>query len=154
MRRELGEGPSEGVLATYHAIFPEKSGLRRSLQKIEDYAFVIEQLPQPALVTDMRNRVVGWNRLAEALLGFTKTEMQGRSPGVVFAPGGAASLSDGILRKAVSGGRWTGTAIMRAKDGRCLRQRRVVAPLYSPDGALIGAFGYGIQHEGHSHLAG
>ncbi len=155
LRRELGEGPSEEVLATYNAIFPEKSSLRRSLQKIEDYAFVIEQLPQPALVTDMRNRVVGWNRLAETLLGFTKTEMQGRSPGVVFAPGGDASLSDGILRKAVSTGRWTGSALMRSKaDGRCLRQRRVVAPLYAPDGELIGAFGYGIQHEGHTHLAG
>jgi PAS domain S-box-containing protein len=147
MRGELGEGPSEQVLATYHAIFPKKSGVRQSLLKIEDYAFVIEQLPQPALVTDLRNRVVGWNRLAETLLGFTKTEMQGRSPAVVFAPGGDPSLSDGILRKALSSGRWTGTATVRAKDGRCLRQKRVVAPLYASDGELIGAFGYGIPHE-------
>jgi PAS domain S-box-containing protein len=147
MRRELGEGPSEPVLATYHAIFPRKSGVGLSLLKIEDYAFVIEQLPQPALVTDLQNRVVGWNRLAETLLGFTKTEMQGRSPGVVFAPGGNPSLSDGILRKAVSSGRWTGTAIVRAKDGRCLQQKRVVAPLYGASGELIGAFGYGIAHE-------
>jgi PAS domain S-box-containing protein len=147
LRSELGEDPSAEILATYHAIFPKKSGLGQSLLKIEDYAFVIEQLPQPALVTDLQNRVVGWNQLAETLLGFTKSEMQGRSPGVVFAPGGDASLSDGILRRAVSSGRWTGTAILRAKDGRCLRQRRVVAPLYAAGGELIGAFGYGMPHE-------
>jgi PAS domain S-box-containing protein len=147
MRDELGEGPTEQVLATYQAIFPKTSGVRRSLSKIEDYAFVIEQLPQPALVTDLQNRVVGWNRLAETLLGFTKTEMQGRSPGVVFAPGGDPSLSDGILRRAINSGRWSGTALMRAKDGRCVRQRRVVAPLYEAGGELIGAFGYGIPQE-------
>jgi PAS domain S-box-containing protein len=145
LRRELGEGPSEEVLVTYRAIFPERSRFGRSLLKIEDYAFVIEQLPQPALVTDLRNRVVGWNGLAEELLGFTKAEMQGRSPGVVFAPGGNASLSAGILRTAIDKGRWTGTAIVRAKDGRCVRQTRVVAPLYAADGELIGAFGYGIE---------
>ena len=154
LRHELGEEPSEEVLATYHAIFPEKSGFRRSLTKLEDYAFVIEQLPQPALVTDLRNRVVGWNDLAETLLGFTKAEMQGRSPGVIFAPGGDASLSNGVLRKAINNGRWTGTALVRTKDGRCLRQRRVVAPLRSSDGELIGAFGYGIQPEDGSRPPG
>jgi len=154
LRHELNEGPSEKVLATYNAILADKSGFSRSILKIEDYAFVIEQLPQPALVTDLRNRVVGWNRLAETLLGFTKAEMQGRSPGVVFAPSGDASLSDVILRKAVSSGRWTGTAILRAKDGRCLRQRRVVAPLYSADGELVGAFGYGHQPEDASRPLG
>jgi PAS domain S-box-containing protein len=145
LRRDLGEGPSDEILSAYDAIFPKKPAFQRSLLKIEDYAFVIEQLPQPALVTDLRNRVVGWNGLAEELLGFTKAEMQGRSPGVVFAPRGDATLSDGILSKAVHSGRWTGTAIVRTKDGRLVRQRRVVAPLYATDGELIGAFGYGLQ---------
>jgi PAS domain S-box-containing protein len=150
LRHELDEGPSEEVLRTYQAILADKSASRRSILSIEDYAFVIEQVPQPAVVTDVRNRVVGWNSLAENLLGFTKAEMQGRSPGVIFAPGGDASLSHMILQKAVSCGRWTGTAILRAKDGRRLRQRRVVAPLYGADGELIGAFGYGVQSDDSS----
>jgi hypothetical protein len=52
-----------------------------------------------------------------------------------------------VLQTAVSCGRWTGTAILRAKDGQRLQQRRVVAPLYAADGELIGAFGYGVPNE-------
>lgn len=147
LRHELDESPSDEVVRTYQMILADKSAAHRSILSIQDYAMVIEQIPQPAVVTDLRNRVVGWNGLAENLLGFTKGEMMGRSPGVIFAPGGNTALSRSILQKAVSDGRWTGTAILRSKDGQRLKQKRVVAPLYAPDGALIGAFGYGIQND-------
>jgi PAS domain S-box-containing protein len=154
LRHELDEDPSEEVLRTYQAILADKSVARRSILSIQDYALVIEQVPQPAVVTDLRNRVVGWNSLAENLFGFTKAEMLGRSPGVIFAPGGDPALSHTVLQQAVSRGRWTGTAILRAKDGQRLKQRRVVAPLYAADGELIGAFGYGVQNDDVFHEHG
>jgi PAS domain S-box-containing protein len=147
LKRELNENPSDEVVAIYEAIVAEKPASQRPILRIEDYAFVIEQFPQPAVVTDLSNRVVGWNGFAESLLGFTKAEMQGRSPGVIFAPRGDTSLSHTILQQAVSRGRWEGMAIVRAKGGARLRQRRIVAPLYTADGELIGAFGYGIQNQ-------
>jgi PAS domain S-box-containing protein len=50
------------------------------------YAFVLEQLPHPVVVTDIQNRIVGWNQLAEDAFGFTKGEICGRSPTLVYAP--------------------------------------------------------------------
>jgi PAS domain S-box-containing protein len=147
LRHELDESPSDEVVRTYQTILADKSVARRSILSIQDYALVIEQIPHPAVVTDLRNRMVGWNGLAESLLGFSKAEMLGRSPGVIFAPGGDASLSHSILEQAVSNGRWSGTAILRAKDGQRLQQKRIVAPLYAADGELIGAFGYGLHND-------
>jgi hypothetical protein len=80
--------------------------------------------------------------------------MLGRSPGVIFAPGGDTAMSHTILQKAVSSGRWTGTAVLRSKDGQRLKQKRVVAPLYAADGELIGAFGYGIQNDTSVRVTG
>jgi PAS domain S-box-containing protein len=96
------------------------------------------------VVTDTGNRIVGWNRIAEETLGYSKAEMFGRSPTVVYAPDHDSTLADQILRKAIAGGRWMGEVTLIAKDGSTCRQRRVVAPLFGPEGEMVGAFGHGI----------
>jgi hypothetical protein len=69
--------------------------------------------------------------------------MVGRSPTMVYAPDHDSTLADEILRKAIAGGRWSGDVTLIAKDGSTRRQRRVVAPLFGPEGEIVGAFGHG-----------
>lgn len=138
---ELGVTPEEetSLLQQQIANGGELPPIGRTLA---DFAFVLEQLPYAVAVTDVENRIVGWNQIAEESLGFAKAEMFGRPPTAVYA-GGDAALADQILRKAVSGGRWVGDVMLTAKNGSSFPQRRIVSPLFGPDGHMVGAFGHG-----------
>jgi PAS domain S-box-containing protein len=142
IRRELGVDPGLPTVEVYRDIV-RGSGPPKQGRTLSEYAFVLEQLPYPVAVTDTVNRIVGWNRIAEETFGFSKAEMVGRSPTLVYAPDHDSTLADEILRKAIAGGRWSGDVTLTAKDGSARRQRRVVAPLFGPEGEIVGAFGHG-----------
>jgi PAS domain S-box-containing protein len=144
LRRELGISPGHETVATFNTILTRGKPNFDQPRTLTQFAFVLEQLPHPVVVTDIKNCIVGWNRLAEETFGFTKGEICGRSPTIVYAPDRDQSLADSILQRAVLSGRWSGSVKMVKKDGQRCRQRRIVAPLYNPDGELIGAFGHGI----------
>jgi len=143
IHRELGVEPGLSTVEVYRGILQGSTtpNLGRTLS---EYAFVLEQLPYAVAVTDTVNRIVGWNRIAEETFGFSKAEMVGRSPTLVYAPDHDSTLADQILRKAIAGGRWSGDVTLIAKDGSTRRQRRVVAPLFGPEGEIVGAFGHGL----------
>ena len=141
--RELGVEPGLSTVEVYRGIVQGSTPPNQG-RTLSEYAFVLEQLPYAVAVTDTVNRIVGWNRIAEETFGFSKAEMVGRSPTLVYAPDHDSTLADQILRKAIAGGRWSGDVTLIAKDGSTRRQRRVVAPLFGPEGEIVGAFGHGL----------
>lgn len=143
IRRELGVTPDLPTVEVYRGILRGSTAPNQG-KTLSEYAFVLEQLPYAVAVTDPGNRIVGWNRIAEETFGFSKAEMVGRSPTLVYAPDHDSTLADQILQKAIAGGRWSGDVTLIAKDGSTCRQRRVVAPLFGPEGEIVGAFGHGL----------
>jgi PAS domain S-box-containing protein len=143
LRRELNVAPEQQTVATLRTITerPQPQLLPRALAQ---YAFVLEQLPHPVVITDTESRIVGWNSLSEQFSGFTKAEVSGRTPAAVLAPRESPSQAASILKHAVKWGRWSKRVDLISKDGRRSRQHRIVAPLYSSDGEFIGAFGHGV----------
>jgi len=144
LRQELGVVPEPKTVATFRTIAEQSKPQRLQTHTLEQYAFILEQLPHPVVVTDIQNRIVGWNRLAEETFGFTKGEICGRSPTLVYAPDRDPSLADSILKRALQSGRWSQRVNMVSKDGQRCHQKRIVAPLYNPAGELVGAFGHGL----------
>ncbi|MEQ5842960.1 PAS domain-containing protein [Paraburkholderia acidicola] len=144
LERELDLQPSERLVEAYEAICNNTERVRPMHYRLEDYAFVVEQIPQAVVVTDLENRIVGWNRASERVFGFSKSEMIGRSPTMLYAPNGDSRLADDILGKALESGSWSADVTLKTKSGHSCRQRRIVAPLYSPEGRCIGAFGQGL----------
>jgi PAS domain S-box-containing protein len=144
LRQELGIAPDPQTMATFQAIEKRSKPQPSQPRTLGQYAFVLEQLPHPVVVTDVQNHIVGWNRLAEDAFGFTKSEIFGRSPTLVYAPDRNPSLADSILKRALRSGRWSKRVNMVSKDGQHRHQQRIVAPLYNPAGELIGAFGHGL----------
>ena len=142
LQHELGVSPEDETSSLHRRLV---SGDKRPAigRTLADFAFVLEQLPYAVAVTDTANCIVGWNQIAEDSLGFAKAEMFGRPPTAVYTAGGDLPLAEQILRKAVAGGRWVGDVMLTAKDGTSFPQRRVVSPLFDPDGVLVGAFGHG-----------
>ena len=143
IRRELGLEPDRQTVEVYREVIRGSTPSTQG-RTLAEYAFVLEQLPYAVAVTDIENRIVGWNRIAEETFGFSKAEMVGRSPTLVYAPDHDSALADQILRQAIAGGRWSGDVTLTAKDGSLRRQRRVVAPLFGPEGEIVGAFGHGL----------
>ncbi len=142
--RELDTRPSVRLTSTYQAIRDNAEHLRPVPYRIEDYAFIVEQIPQPVVVTDMNHRIVGWNGRSEQIFGFSKSEMFGRSLTMLYAPNRDSRLADDILGLALERGSWAGDVTLVTKGGHGSRQRRIVAPLYSPEGRCVGAFGQGV----------
>ncbi len=144
LRQELGVAPEQQTVTTFRAIAEQAKPQSLQPRTLTQYAFVLEQLPHPVVVTDTHNRIVGWNSLAEETFHFTKEEICGRSPTLLYAPDRNPSLADSILKRALETGRWSKRVDMVSKDGRHCHQQRIVAPLYGPAGELVGAFGHGI----------
>ncbi|MCJ0764904.1 BTAD domain-containing putative transcriptional regulator [Variovorax terrae] len=139
--RELDVRPSAQLVSAYESILRETAAPAGPVFRIEDYVFIVEQIPHPVLVTDMHNRIVGWNTQSEQLLGFSKEEMVGRTPAMLHGDSGLAAR---IIDSALEFGSWTGEIALLSKDGKRCRQRRVVAPLFAPDGKRLGAFGQSV----------
>jgi PAS domain S-box-containing protein len=136
--------PEQETVATFQAIAERSQSQSLQPRTLAQYAFVLEQLPHPVVVTDLQSRIIGWNSLAEQTSGFTKTEICGRTPAAVLAPNGDPSQADSILKHALRWGRWSKRVDLISKNGQRSRQQRIVAPLFTPEGELIGAFGHGI----------
>jgi PAS domain S-box-containing protein len=141
LRQELGVGPDQESVALYEEICcappaAAPASLDRSI-------FVLEQLPYCVVVTDLANRIVGWNKIAEQKLGFTKDDLSGRSPTLLYAPARDQRLADQIFKLALANGKWSQRVKLLSKDGRVHHQIRTVTPLHDRGGQLIGAFGVG-----------
>jgi len=100
-----------------------------------------EQLPYAVAVTDIDNHIVGWNRVAEEALGFSKAEISAaHRPNLCFPTTTRRSLTT-YCAKPLQAGRWVGEVTLTAGWRTC-RQRRVVAPLFGPEGEI----GRGLRH--------
>jgi PAS domain S-box-containing protein len=144
LRCELNVAPQQKTVATFRSIVERSQPQSSQPRTLAQYAFVLEQLPHPVLVTDTQSRIVGWNSLSEQTSGFTKDEICGRTPAAILAPGGDPSQAASVLKHALQWGRWSKRVDLISKDGQRSQQQRIVAPLYSPEGEFIGAFGHGI----------
>jgi PAS domain S-box-containing protein len=142
LRSELGVSPDSETMQLHDELQAERAAAG-ALRTLADYAFVLEQQAFCVVVTDLKSRVVGWNRIAEEKLGFTKDFMFGQSPTLLYAPKRDQSLADGVFKRACEHGHWTHRVKLLSKDGRETWQTRTVAPLFDRSGAMIGGFGTG-----------
>ena len=115
----------------------ELDRLREVEQRFEDFA---DSARDYAFITmDLDNRVVGWNKGAEQLLGYSKNEIMGQSGEVFFTP---EDVKSGAAQREIETARLNGRAEderwhMR-KDGSRFWASGVMAALRRKDGELHG----------------
>jgi PAS domain S-box-containing protein len=105
------------------------------------YAFVLEQMPDCVVITDMRGRIVGWNQWAKRNFGYDRREVLGRKPVFLYGPGADESVTMGLIDKAVRFGRWSGVLRLYNKDGSSRLHKRTMMPLRDEAGRVVGVFG-------------
>ncbi|MXM65247.1 SpoIIE family protein phosphatase [Streptomyces sp. HUCO-GS316] len=83
-------------------------------------------------MVDERGMVTGWSEGARRLLGYVSSQVVGHPAARLLAEG-IADAGEGVWRGAAGGRRWSGTVVLRHRDGRRL-ERRLLAHRRRPGG--------------------
>ncbi len=105
------------------------------------YIEIVDALRQAAIATDLDGRVQLWNKSAERLYGWKRSEVIGRD--VVDVTPAEMSRADAanIMRTLAAGRLWSGEFPVRAKNGRAFVASVTDIPLMSAEGKLEGIMG-------------
>ena len=103
----------------------------------EEQRWLLSALPDAMLVADADSRYVDANPAAEALLGYTRAEMQQlRVSDVVVA---STAWTDAEYDRMKEAGIWRGVVTLRRKDGTLLEAEAHAGPIPTPEGVLYGS---------------
>jgi len=91
----------------------------------------VEDLPDCAVfILDPEGTVLSWNAGARSILGYAADEIVGRPLSALYAGGATDATPADAMGDALARGRHEETTQLRRKDGRPLKVRSVLIPLY------------------------
>ena len=96
--------------------FRDVSDRRRMEEILRRQARTFEHIFDAVIVLDLEGRVLDWNPGAERVFGWSKEEMLGKSPALVY-PSDKEDLTLAMLKEMRGRGRWKGEISFRRKDG-------------------------------------
>ncbi|HTM09866.1 MAG TPA: ATP-binding protein [Verrucomicrobiae bacterium] len=99
---------------------------------------LVESAGDAIVSTDLEHRVLSWNSGAEAIFGYRKAEVIGRSLAVLLPPGREEEL-DNIRSKVLGSGVIRNLEVARRKkDGTSIEVSVAVSPIEDPTGRVTG----------------
>lgn len=117
---------------------------RRKLESAQArLATIVEQSPATIVLTDTEARIQYVNRKFEALTGWTREEVMGRTPAFLQS-GQTPDATYAAIRARLSAGEgWRGVFRNQRKDGSSYWAETAILPLISGDGGVQGFVGIG-----------
>ncbi|WP_026733863.1 PAS domain S-box protein [Fischerella sp. PCC 9605] len=103
-------------------------------QTLQQQACIFENISDGVIVTDLSGRIIDWNRAAEKMFGYTKTEVSGKTLGILHKPEESAVVTQQIMDELLSTNRWDGEIKFIRKDGTEGVCETVFVPLYNEQG--------------------
>ena len=119
----------------------ERKGAEEALRSSEErFRLMLENAVDYAIFSvDMERRVKSWNTGAERLLGYTESEILGRSADIIFTEEDrAAGAPAEEARTALSAGRAADDRLHQRKDGSRFWASGALMPMHNGEGAVIG----------------
>ena len=101
-------------------------------------AAVMEEWPDVLVVTDARGRIRYVNRAFEALTGYRRDEVLGRTPALLKSDRHDAAFYRRLWRRLARGAAYRGIFLNRGKDGRLFHEEEIIRPLRAADGRITG----------------
>jgi PAS domain S-box-containing protein len=111
------------------------------LDGIHIRAHLLESVGQAVIATDLGGRVLYWNRVAEALYGWSAEEALGRGVLELMPTDATHAQAAEIMDRLVAGESWTGEFTVRRKDGSIIQVMVTDTPVRDENGALAGIIG-------------
>ncbi len=108
-------------------------------KRLSYYAAIVESTEDAIVAKDLTGKITSWNRGAEALFGYSREEVVGKSITIIIPPDRLGE-EEAILRTVSQGlpiGRFE--TIRRHKSGSSIDVAVTISPIRAPDGRIIGA---------------
>jgi PAS domain S-box-containing protein len=99
---------------------------------------LLDQVPVGLVVADRTGTVARWNRVAEELFGWARTEVLGRKIFALARPRGDAAPLRELIARVASGALWEGELALCDKSGTTLHVRLRASPLRAHDDVVVG----------------
>ncbi len=112
---------------------------KRAEQALLRQALTFENIYDGAIITDLEGCIVDWNPAAERMFGYAKSEVLGKTAGILNKPEEAAKLTKEIINEMTRKGRWSGEIQFIRKDGSEGICETVVVPLKDDKNQWIAA---------------
>lgn len=114
--------------------------MRSDVDRSELLLRFVEELPDCAVfLVDVEGRVLTWNTGARSILGYVADEIVGRPFATLYPPDATNPCSPSeAMGNALARGRHEETARLVRKDGRALKVRSVLIPLYDARDRHVG----------------
>lgn len=117
------------------------TGRKQTEEQIHFQASLIDQVLNAVIVIDLKNRILFWNKYAEALYDWKAEEVLGRSVLDLIVPDESRSAAEDIILIAQDTGHWEGEFVVRRKDGSTFRAYFHGAAIRATSGEMIGLVG-------------
>lgn len=106
------------------------------------FEYVLQNMHDSIIVTDIDSKIVYVNRATEELFGYSREEMIGQNPGIVNAEPNAEEIQELILKTLLNVGKWEGQLLNRKKNGDLFTVEIRICSLKDSEDNLIGFIGY------------
>lgn len=90
---------------------------------------ILDQINMSVVVTDLEERIIYINSLAEKLFGYTQKELIGKNPDILNAEDNFIEIQDKITKIIKQGKKWRGTIKNKRKNGTIFTNDLTVFPL-------------------------
>ncbi|HBY95272.1 MAG: PAS domain S-box protein [Ardenticatenaceae bacterium] len=104
-------------------------------------AHLLDIVGQAVIATDLEGTIFYWNRAAEALYGWSATEVVGRNISRVTPAVATRDQAAEIMARLSAGENWSGESLVRRRDGTVFPAMMIDSPIYDDHGELIGIIG-------------
>jgi len=101
-------------------------------------AAVFDAIDDAVVVTDVEDRIVGWNAGAQRLYGYPSGDAIGKRAADLLPQVALVSSAANVTQEILRGNTWSGRVVQRNRSGRPLELDVVVRGLLSEDGRLEG----------------
>ena len=130
----------------------QRSGHQSIAQILHSQTFVLDAVRQAVIATDLDGQIVYWNRFAEALYGWSASEVQGRNILEITPSAMSQAQAAAIMDDLRDGKEWTGEFQVQRRDGTTFLAHVTNSPLRDEQGALIGILGFSVDLTTHKQL--
>jgi two-component system, cell cycle sensor histidine kinase and response regulator CckA len=143
-----GHGESEGLLA----MCTDVTARRRSDAERARLSSAVEQAAEAIMITRRDGTIVYVNPAWQRLTGYSTTDVLGRTPRVLKAPGQDPGVYRDLWETILEGGVWRGEITNRHQSGELFTWEETITPVRDASGRIIEFIAFGEDISGKRDL--